>query len=57
MAADLPVKNGQSGVNRDGNILPGSFNERTDIADKIAGKGHVVFFCNPHLSKCILNVF
>ena len=35
--ADLPVKNGQAGINRKGNIMSGSFNERTDITDKIAG--------------------
>jgi hypothetical protein len=43
-AADLPVKNGQTGVNRNGDIIPGSFNEPADITDKIAGNGLVVFF-------------
>ena len=44
--ADLPVKNRQSGVNRDGDIMPGNFNERPDITDKIAGNGLVVCFYN-----------
>jgi len=42
----LGVKNCQSGVNRNGHIVPGSFDERTDIADKIAGNRFVVCFCN-----------